>query len=239
MSPSPLLPAHVAKGLSPDDLIPKADIMSKDNFSQTWRIKTRVKDYIYEDVDFTGVDFNHPIFQNVAFKSCTFRRCNLGDARFYNSSFFDCRFDKVDLRGVTIGAHSESFANCLFKGCNLQWAVFYEPRFTHCIFDKCKMRGLEPRASYFENCKIIGHLSEIVFYNDYYDGVSDKQFHHLFHSIDFSQAVFGEYVIFEQCDLSKSTPPKGYAFDDLLTKKYSCSLAKGTSGIGTPAKEQA
>lgn len=213
--------------------------MSKNTFNQTWQMKTKIENHIYESIDFTGTNFNHPIFQNVTFKNCIFKQCNLDDARLYTCNFYDCIFDKVDLRGVTIGAYTGIFKNCIFKGCNFQRSTFYEPEFYNCIFDKCKMKNLELRASYFENCKIIGHLAEIVFYNNFYDDISKKQFHNLFHSIDFSKSIFGEYVIFEQCDLSRSIPPQGYTFEDLLTKKYSSRWAKGSNGIGTPAKEQA
>ncbi|AKK05097.1 Pentapeptide repeats (9 copies) [Corynebacterium mustelae] len=212
-------------------------LMKKKTYTETWRVKTRIGNRVYEDVDFTGTDFNHPIFSNVTFKNCIFRKCNLDDARLYSCDFYDCVFDKVDLRGVTIGAHTGIFRDCVFNGCNFQRASFYEPEFYNCTFDKCRMKGLETRASYFENCTIIGHLAEIVFYNNFYDDISKKQFDDLFHSIDFSKAHFGEYVIFEGCDLSRSVPPRGHTFEELLTKRYSSRFRRGRTGIGTPGKE--
>lgn len=208
---------------------------NKNTFTQVWQMKTKVENHIYENVDFTGTDFNHPIFQNVVFKNCTFKKCNLDDTRLYSCNFYDCVFDKVDLRGATIGAHGGDFKNCVFKGCNFQRQRFHTPRFYNCIFDKCKLKGWEPQASYFENCKIIGHLIEVVFYNNFYYDI-DKNCDNLFHSIDFSQAIFGEYIIFENCDLSKSTPPNGYTFDELLTESYSSNQIHGLINKGTPSK---
>lgn len=192
--------------------------MKQQNYSDTWDMKTLVENHVYEDIDFTGTDFNHPIFKNVDFKNCIFAQCNLDDARTYSCNFTNCKFEGVDLRGVLLGAHGGKFTNCIFKRCNFKKRIFDIPDFINCLFDHCQLRGWEPNGSSFENCKIKGKIAEVTFY-DYFKYPEGPERVNLFYSIDFSEAEFGEYVGFEQCDLSLSIPPNGYTFDELLTEE--------------------
>lgn len=80
------------------------------------------------------------------------------------------------------------------------------------------MRNVDFKASSFESCKFVGKLSNVIFRgNDESDLYSNPKPNSMYH-IDFSEAVFGEYVDFEGCDLSTCVPPKGETFEGLLSR---------------------
>lgn len=211
--------------------------MKNKSYEVTWEMKTNVENHVYEDVDFSNIDFNSPIFTNVSFKNCTFANCDLDNARTYTCKFYTCKFDRIDLRGVSVGAHHGLFEDCIFLRCDFRRLKCSQTDFIGCIFEKCKLKGWEPDASYFENCKIIGKLSEVTFYNYYSNDFIKPEKDSLFHSIDFSDAEFGEYVAFENCDLSRSLPPKGKTFEELLSATFSSRKIHGGFCISTPAKD--
>ena len=78
------------------------------------------------------------------------------------------------------------------------------------------MSKVDFKASFFVSCKFVGILSDVIFRgNDESDLYSNPQLNSMYH-IDFREAIFGEYVDFEDCDLSTCIPPKGKTFEELL-----------------------
>ena len=65
----------------------------------------------------------------------------------------------------------------------------------------------------FLRTKFIGKIEDTTF-----NGLYHKQStgHPILDEVDFSQAIFGDFVTFEDCDLSNSSPPDGRRFEDLL-----------------------
>jgi uncharacterized protein YjbI with pentapeptide repeats len=183
-----------------------------------WESKTRIKSQEYDGFDFFKTDFNSPIFEGVIFRNCRFDRSNLDDARTNKCLFINCSFYRVDLSNVSIGCYGGLYENCEFIKCDFRNGCFYQPEFINCIFDNCKWKGAELKASSFENCKFIGKLQDMVFCGMYQGITIDENAKpNTMKGVDFSEAVFVEYVEFDNCDLSQAIPPKGTTFSTLLT----------------------
>lgn len=191
--------------------------MNLENINRKWEFKSEVKDYLFENVDFTLTDLNHPIFNNVIFKNCLFEKTIFEDARIYRCQFIVCIFRKVKL-STTIGAHGGLYQNCEFDQCNFREASFYHPEFINCKFSKCQWRGVDLCASYFDTCRFIGKLQDITFRGCYKSDLDVDAKPNPMRNVDFSEAIFGQFVSFDDCDLSTAIPPKGYSFDRLLTR---------------------
>lgn len=192
--------------------------MNQENTNRKWEFKSEVKDYLFENVDFTLTDLNHPIFNNVIFKNCLFDKTNFEDARAYRCQFIDCIFREVKLSTATMGAHGGLYQNCEFDRCNFKRASFYNPECINCKFSKCQWRGVDLCASYFDNCKFIGKLEDVTFRGRHKSDLYENAKPNPMRNVDFSEAIFGQFVSFDDCDLSTSIPPRGYSFDRLLTK---------------------
>lgn len=183
-----------------------------------WVMKKKVENKIFKAFDFSDTLFNYPIFENVQFEDCLFNKSDIEDARIYGCSFINCHFIKIDFRTATLGAHKGIFKNCRFDNCDFRNASFYEPEFKNCTFNKCKLNKIDFKASSFESCKFIGKMSNVVFRGNDKSDLYQNPTPNTMYNIDFSEATFGEFVDFEDCDLSTCIPPKGTTFEELLFK---------------------
>ena len=189
---------------------------NEEHKNKIWEMKKKIENKSFKSFDFSGTLFNYPIFDKVQFEDCLFNKSDITDARIYGCSFINCCFMKVDFRTATIGAHKGLFINCCFDNCDFRAASFYEPEFNNCVFNKCKLSQVDFKASSFVSCKFVGKLSNVIFRgNDKSDLYSNPKPNSMYH-IDFSETIFGEYVDFDDCDLSTCIPPKGKTFEGLL-----------------------
>ena len=196
-----------------------------------WERKTKIENKIFKGFDFSDTMFHYPIFKNVEFENCLFNKSDIEDARLYGCSFTSCSFLKIDFCTATMGAYKGLFKDCYFENCDFRNASFYEPEFDNCIFNKCKLTRIDFKASVFRSCKFIGKMSDITFRGNYkHDTIMSDAPQNLMHEIDFSEAIFGEYVGFEDCDLSTCIPPKGTTFEELLIKSKYYPNIWGTEG---------
>lgn len=171
---------------------------------------------------FEASDFSGPEFENVMFENCTFRGCVFENGRpgvvgLFGCNFTDCRFLGFDFRRIAIGAEGGTFERCLFRECNFTGRHFEYPHFEDCEFAKCKFKGANLNDASFSRCRFIGRLEDVTF-----NGMHHKRStgHPPLSRVDFSQALFGDFVTFESCDLSDSIPPVGRSFDQLLYPIY-------------------
>lgn len=181
------------------------------NFS--WKKYTKYENKLFENCNFTNTFFENAAFNSVTFKDCLFSKCNMSNIGLWNSNFINCNFITVDLRDMPIGAEGGLFDKCLFQKCDFRGQYFWYPLFKYCVFEKCKFKKIDFNDSSFCYCKFIGKLEDVTFNGIYHKkntGLNPIDY------VDFSEAIFGEYVGFENCDLSTSTPPKGKKFDELL-----------------------
>jgi len=186
-----------------------------------WERKTKIENKTFNGFDFSDTIFHYPIFDNVEFENCLFNKSDMEDARLYGCSFRSCSFVKIDFRTATLGSHKGLFKDCNFENCDFRNASFYEPEFENCIFSKCKLTKIDFCASSFNSCKFIGKLSDVIFRGNYKHDLTIGAKPNLMYKVDFSEAILGEYVDFEDCDLSTCIPPKGTTFEELLVKtKY-------------------
>jgi hypothetical protein len=91
--------------------------------------------------------------------------------------------------------------------------MFASPHFDGCVFDRCKLRRVNFNDASFSHCKFIGKLLDTTFNGMYHE--KPTGFPPLDH-VDFSEAEFGEFVSFENCDLSTCIPLAGKTFEELL-----------------------
>jgi fluoroquinolone resistance protein len=194
-------------------------LTNKTHSGKTWELKTRITSQNFNNFDFTKTDFNSAIFDKVNFNHCIFDESKLAGSKIFNSSDFDyCLFKNVDLSRTTIGSHKGIYQNCIFEKCNFKGVLFNFTQFINCRFEKCKLINISFNASSFKDCQFIGKLADVSF-NGLYDQNQSK--YKILDKIDFSEALFGEFVTFYYCDLSTSIPPKGRTFDELLYQIHS------------------
>lgn len=184
-----------------------------------WEIKTRISNQQFVDYDFTGTDFNSAIVENVEFIRCLFDKSILaGSKLYYESNFLDCDFINVNLSVSTFGSHKGIYENCHFEKCNFQGKEFNFSRFINCTFNKCKFKKINFNGSSFLNCKFTGPLEDVTF-NGLYD--TNKSEFETLENVDFSEAVFKDFVTFIDCNLSTCIAPSGSSFAELLYQIYS------------------
>lgn len=177
-----------------------------------WDLKTEVRGSTFAALDFSGTNFNRAVFFTVRFNDCLFNRSNLKGVKCFTCNFENCEFDRIDLR-QTIFAQGGLFKNCVFKKCNFQGVSFNSPHFAGCMFDNCKFKKNDFNDASFESCTFIGTLEDVTFNGMYHEV---KTGYKPLEKVDFSEAVFGEFVGFDNCDLSTCIPPKGKTFEELL-----------------------
>ena len=184
-----------------------------------WKLKERVTEQVFNNLDFTNTNFNSSIFENIKFSECLFDKSNLaGSKLFYESSFYKCDFINVDLSNSTFGSHKGTYNGCTFDKCNFRGKEFNFTQFIDCIFKECKLKKINFNGSSFANCKFIGAQDNVTF-NGIYD--TNKGIHPVLNKVDFSAAKFGEFVTFIDCDLNNCIPPNNKLFDELLYNLYS------------------
>jgi len=179
----------------------------------TWEKRTKYQNEIFCNFDFTSTIFENASFTAVTFEYCLFDKSNMNHIGLWNGHFINCLFLNVDLRNMPIGAESGLFSNCVFEKCDLRGHSFWYPHFKECIFEKCKLKKIDFNDSSFENCKFIGKIEDVTFNGMYHENSTG---HTPLENVDFSEAIFGDYVSFEDCDLSTCTPPNGKTFDSIL-----------------------
>lgn len=184
-----------------------------------WDLKTKIVGQVYDSQDFTNTNFNSAIFENTIFKNCLFEGTKVaGSKLFYESNFFNCEFKKLELSNTTFGSNQGVYEECLFEGCNFRGKEFNFTRFVRTTFCKCKLSKISFNASSFADCKFIGLLADVTF-NGLYD--TDKSAFPALENVNFSEAKFGEFVTFINCDLQNCIPPDGNSFDEILYRIYS------------------
>lgn len=176
----------------------------------SWIEYTKYQNMMFEEYDFFETNFENAAFENVTFKNCKFDKSKTDHIGLWGCDFLDCVFTKVDLRNAPIGAEGSLIENCRFIKCDFRGQHLWSPIFKNCIFDKCKLRNINFNAAIFKDCKFIGKLEDVTF-----NGIYDSSMNPLC-NVDFSESVFGEFVGFENCDLSTCVPPSGKTFEDIL-----------------------
>lgn len=181
-------------------------------------LKTKFSSRNFEKYDFSNTNFNSAIFENVFFKECIFNKTNLdGSKIFYESNFESCTFTQVNLGNTTFASNSGTYKNCTFEKCKLLGKEFNHTIFVECTFSKCNLKRINFNGSKFINCTFIGKIESTCF-NGIYD--TNQSPNECLNSVDFSEATFGEFVTFHNCNLSSCIPPKGRTFESMLYQIY-------------------
>lgn len=172
----------------------------------------------FESREFSGCDFSGASFDGVYFVNCEFRQCHFekgvpGNLAFFGCNFHGCSFKSFDFRRLSVGANGGTYASCQFVKCNFTGRQFAYPHFAECTFDQCKLKGVNFNDASFKKTKFIGKLEDTTFNGLYHQQSTGFK---ILDEVDFSDAVFGEFVTFEDCDLSTCIPPRGTKFSDLL-----------------------
>jgi uncharacterized protein YjbI with pentapeptide repeats len=193
--------------------------MENERLGSIWELKTKVSNRVFENYDFSNVDFNSAIFENVSFANCIFFKSNLvGSRLFYNSNFDSCQFRNVNFSNSTFGSHNGIYKNCLFDKSIFKGKEFNFTKFISCEFTKTKFKSINFNGSRFIGCKFSGDFNDVAF-NGIYDTNPVRE--ECLNDVDFSEAIFGDFVSFYNCNLSTCIPPKGRTFDEILYNIYS------------------
>lgn len=183
-----------------------------------WDKLTKFIDETWMNYDLTDTDFDNTFFKDTSFSNCNFIKSKLDQMGLFNASFMSCLFEKVSFKNVAVGAKGGLFEKTKFLRCDFAGKQFNYPHFKDCIFENCKLKTIDFNDSSFENCKFIGKLDDVSFNGIYHE---IKTRHKILDQVDFSEAEFGEFVTFYDCDFSTCIPPCGKTFDELLYQIYS------------------
>jgi fluoroquinolone resistance protein len=176
------------------------------------------KPFEFTDIDYSMKDFNDSTFSDGLFRNCLFYKTILEHSRIQGKvDFENCTFRNINFINTNFGSNNGHYLNCDFDRCNFKGRLFNFTRFVNCTFKICKLVNIDFSGSSFQNCKFIGKLENVSF-NGIYD--TNKSPFPTFESVDFSEAIFGEFVTFYDCDVSTCIPPKNELFDDLLYHLY-------------------
>ena len=182
-----------------------------------WATATKFEDASFDAKDFTGADFDGVLFVNCEFSGCLFKRGNPGSLGFFGCDFTDCTFESFDFRHISVGADGGTFTRCKLLKCNFAGRHFEYPHFDECTFDHCKIKGVNFNDSSFRRCVFVGKLEDTTFNGLYHRKATGFR---ILDEVDFTQANLGDFVTFENCDLSNSKPPAGRTFAELLYQIY-------------------
>ncbi|MEI2273219.1 pentapeptide repeat-containing protein [Sphingobacterium sp. ML3W] len=188
--------------------------MNKDYVNQTLALKTKFSNKNFVNWDFTNTNFNSAIFENTNFDGCLFKASILAGSRiFYDSNFKNCIFKKINLSETTFGSHKGVYTDCIFEDCEYKYRAFNFTQFVNCKFIKTKFTTVNFNGSQFRSCIFDGKFKDVTF-NGLYDTNRDSKA--CLQHCDFSSSIFGDFVSFDNCDLSTCTAPKDTTFDKIL-----------------------
>ncbi|WP_107782958.1 pentapeptide repeat-containing protein [Capnocytophaga leadbetteri] len=192
----------------------RINVMKNINYKEkSWSTFTKFSKQNFDDFDFSNTVFENTAFESCIFQDCLFFKSNFNHIGLWGCDFINCQFISADMRNIPIGVDGGILKNCSFQKCNFQGQHFEYPFFDNCIFDKCKLKNINFNDSSFRNCKFIGKLEDVTFNGIYNNRKRERT---VLENVDFSEAVFGDFVSFEDCDLSSSIPPKTRNFEEML-----------------------
>ena len=143
----------------------------------------------FEHQSFVECDFSEADFDGVIFIRCTFKGCIFKKGNPGSLGIFGCDFD-----------------DCLFESFDFRRIAVGADGgdFTSCRFVRCNFAGRQFEYPHFDACTFDRCKLKNVNFND----------------ASFLRTKFigkiGDFVTFEDCDLSNSSPPDGRRFEDLL-----------------------
>jgi fluoroquinolone resistance protein len=182
-----------------------------------WDSPTNFENEAFKDYDFSGSQFDNVLFIGCTFENCIFKKGNAGNLGIFGCDFSDCTFDSFDFKKISVGANGGKFTSCKFTKCNFTGRQFEYPHFDSCVFDQCKIKNVNFNDASFKRTKFIGKIEDTTFNGLYHKKSTGYK---IIDEVDFSMAVFGDFVTFEDCDLSNSIPPNGKRFEELLYQIY-------------------
>ena len=192
----------------------RINVMKNINYKEkSWSTFTKFSKQNFDDFDFSNTVFENTAFESCIFQDCLFFKSNFNHIGLWGCDFINCQFISADMRNIPIGVDGGILKNCSFQKCNFQGQHFEYPFFDNCIFDKCKLKNINFNDSSFRNCKFIGKLEDVTFNGIYNNRKRERT---VLENVDFSETVFGDFVSFEDCDLSSSIPPKTRNFEEML-----------------------
>lgn len=192
----------------------RINVMKNINYKEKfWSTFTKFSKQNFDDFDFSNTVFENTAFESCIFQDCLFFKSNFNHIGLWGCDFINCQFISADMRNIPIGVDGGILKNCSFQKCNFQGQHFEYPFFDNCIFDKCKLKNINFNDSSFRNCKFIGKLEDVTFNGIYNNRKRERT---VLENVDFSETVFGDFVSFEDCDLSSSIPPKTRNFEEML-----------------------
>jgi fluoroquinolone resistance protein len=183
----------------------------------TWSSRTTFENEAFEAYDFSDSNFDGVVFIGCTFEDCVFSKGTSGSLGIFACNFRACSFDSFDFRRVALGADGGEFADCIFTKCNFTGRHFSYPHFESCIFDRCKIKNVNFNDTSFRKTVFIGKIEDTTFNGMYHSKATGRP---AIDKVDFARATLGDFVTFEDCDLSNSIPPAGRAFAELLYQFY-------------------
>lgn len=181
----------------------------------------RVKDFHFEDIDFSDAHLIELSFESCKFINVRFTKCQLNGSRFVACAFDDVVFEESSLESVFMndasGVDHGVFKNTSFIQCNLRGTEYKNTLFDNCRFFDCDLNQVDFNGSRFTDCKFRGKLKE-VFFRGRENGTKKKisSLRNEMKNVDFSDAHLESVEFVDNIDLTTCVFPSS---DDYIVIK--------------------
>jgi uncharacterized protein YjbI with pentapeptide repeats len=181
-----------------------------------------IKNYAFNDVDFSYATISYGQFYKCTFQNCEFTASKGKEMHIYACNFDHCSFEKADFSysfiNKNISKDAGSFTNCKFQKTNLRESIFTFPIMESCLFEDCGLYACSFDGSRMRNVKFIG-IVDSPWFNGYstkadtsvfwvFNRINPKEFPNPMYNVDFSEAELLYIVFGNGIDLSKCIFPK-------------------------------
>ncbi len=161
-----------------------------------------------EGTTFNSEHFVHHRYFSRKIRGCRYVSCRFEDLRMWDTQVCDTEFFSCDLRNAALGGLFEGrvnrFERVAFEKTDLRKTAWSSAEFIDCQFIDCRLDGVDFQRSRFSDCKFVGELREVMFYDHGFSAPSQPP--NELKNCDFSHARL-ETTAFRRLDLLNIIPP--------------------------------
>lgn len=181
-----------------------------------------IKNYVFDDVDFSYATISSGQFYKCTFQNCEFTASKGKEIHIYACNFDHCSFEKADFSysfiNKNISKDAGSFTNCKFQKTNLRESFFTFPIMESCLFENCDLYACSFDGSRMRNVKFIG-IVDSPWFNGYsinadtsvfwvFNRINPKELPNPMYNVDFSNAELFYVAFSNGIDLSNCIFPE-------------------------------
>lgn len=209
-------------------LSPFGNFDNKEDLRGISFMQEKVKDFIFDNIDFSLSSFKNSWIENTEFKSCIFFKVDFSELSDHSNTFIHCSFIHCKFNKSAIGYGGSKYTNCIFSDCNFTGSTYIRTEFTDCKFENCKIKNIDYNASSFENCSFEGELDSVWFRGRFAlksdEEIFGKPRENTMKNVSFFKVIMSNMIYSDNCSLSTvliDTNKGYYKFDNWFNRlKY-------------------